>query len=112
MLNSHRKTIGVFINRSESEFQQITMQGLVSEAQQYGFNVAFMDSYGIRESENMYDYYESAIINFAPIEEFDAVIVALDTYDTPILRNRLIDALQKRATSNLKEADTASFFFV
>lgn len=55
MLNSHRKTIGVFINRSESEFQQITMQGLVSEAQQYGFNVAFMDSYGIRESENMYD---------------------------------------------------------
>lgn len=44
----------------------------------------------------MYDYYESAIINFAPIEEFDAVIVALDTYDTPILRNRLIDALQKK----------------
>lgn len=41
MLNSHRKTIGVFINRSESEFQQVTIQGLVSEAQQYGFNVAF-----------------------------------------------------------------------
>ena len=97
MLNNHRKTIGVFINRSESEFQQITIHGLVSEAQRYGFNVAFMDSYGVRESKNMYDYYESAIINFAPIEEFDAVIVALDTYDTPILRDRLIEALQQRA---------------
>lgn len=97
MFNNHRKTVGVFINRSENEFQQLMIRGLVSEAQVYGFNIAFMDSYGIRESNNMYDYYESTIVSFAPIEEFDAVIVALDTYDTPILRDKLIEALQKRA---------------
>lgn len=97
MFGNHRKTIGVFINRSEMEFQKVLIQGLVSEALEYEFNVAFMDSYGIRESKNMYDYYESAIVNFAPLEEFDAVIVALDTYDTPILRSKLIEALHKRA---------------
>lgn len=98
MFGNHRKTIGVFINRSEMEFQQELIQGLVSEALELGFNVAFMDSYGIRESKSMYDYYESAIVNFAPMEEFDALIVALDTFDTPILRSKLIEALQKRAS--------------
>ena len=97
MFGNHRKTIGVFINRSEMEFQKVLIQGIVSEALKYGFNIAFMDSYGIRESKNMYDYYESAIVHFAPIEEFDAIIVALDTYDTPILRDKLIEALQIRA---------------
>ncbi len=97
MFDNHRKTIGVFINRSEMEFQKAVIQGLVSEALKYGFNVAFMHSFGIRESKNMYDYYESAIVNFAPLEAFDAVIVALDTYDTPALRSKLIEGLQKRA---------------
>lgn len=97
MFGNRRKTIGVFINRSEMEFQQLLIQGLVSEALNCGFNVVFMDSYGIRESKNMYDYYESAIVNFAPMEEFDAMIVALDTFDSPIMRSKLIEGLQKRA---------------
>ena len=97
MFGNHGKTIGVFINRSEMEFQQELIQGIVSEALHFGFNVVFMDSYGVRETKNMYDYYESAIVNFAPMEEFDAIIVALDTFDTPILRKKLIKALQERA---------------
>lgn len=97
MFGNGKKTIGVFINRCELEFQQEVIRGLTAQAQELGFNLAFMNSYGVRESLNMYDFYESVIINFAPMEDFEAIIVALDTYDTPMLRNKLLDALGQRA---------------
>ena len=89
--------MGVFINRAELEFQQILSKSLIETAQVKNYNVAFMTSYGIRENKNMYDAYENAIVDFAPIQDFDAIIVALDTYDTPVFRKKLIHGLRTRA---------------
>lgn len=88
MFYNGKKTLGVFINRAELEFQQILSQSLIETAQVKNYNVAFMTSYGIRENKNMYDAYENAIVDFAPIQDFDAIIVALDTYDTPVFRKK------------------------
>lgn len=44
-----------------------------------------MTSYEIRRSENTYDIYGDSIVDFAPIEQFDATVVALDTYDMSCL---------------------------
>lgn len=97
MFYNGRKTLGVFINRVELNFQRTIIRFLIEEAQLRNFNIAFMTSYGIRGSNNSYDTYENAIVDFAPIERFDAIIVAMDTYDTPEFRKKLINNLKERA---------------
>ncbi len=97
MFDNGRKTIGVFLNRAELAFQQEFSKYLIAAAQERDYNVAFMTSYGVREKNTAYDVSESDIVDFAPIEKFAATVVALDTYDTPLFRNKLIAALKKRA---------------
>lgn len=79
MFYNKRKTIGVFLNRAELEFQQVLSRSLTETAKQCDYNIVFLTSFGIRETETMYDLYEKNVVDFAPIEEFDAIIVALDT---------------------------------
>ena len=97
MFYNKRKTIGVFLNRAELEFQQVLSRSLTETAKQCDYNIVFLTSFGIRETETMYDLYEKNVVDFAPIEEFDAIIVALDTYDTPGFRMKLIEGLKNRA---------------
>lgn len=97
MFYNGRKTIGVFLNRAELEFQQVLSKSLTKTAKECDYNIVFLTSFGIRETETMYDLYEKNVVDFAPIEEFDAIIVALDTYDTPSFREKLIEGLHSRA---------------
>ncbi len=97
MFYNGRKTIGVFLNRAELEFQQVLSKSLTKTAKECDYNIVFLTSFGIRETETMYDLYEKNVVDFAPIEEFDAIIVALDTYDTPSFREKLIEGLHCRA---------------
>lgn len=97
MFHNGRKTIGVFLNRAELAFQQEFSKYLIYAAQEKNYNVAFMTSYGVKGKKNEYDVNESDIIDFAPIERFDAIVVAFDTYDTPIFRTKLIAGLKQRA---------------
>lgn len=94
MFYNKRKTIGVFLNRAELEFQQVLSRSLTETAKQCDYNIVYLTSFGIRETETMYDLYEKNVVDFAPIEEFDAIIVALDTYDTPSFRMKLIEGLK------------------
>ncbi len=96
MFDNGRKTIGVFLNRAELAFQQEFSKYLIAAAQEKDYNVAFMTSYGVREKDDEYDVSESDIVDFAPIEKFAATVVAFDTYDTPLFRNKLITALKNR----------------
>ena len=98
MFHNGKKTIGVFLNRAEFDFQRNLCRALIESAERYDYNIAFMTSYEIRESENTYDVYGDIIVDFAPIEQFDAVVVALDTYDRATFRSRLVEALKSRAT--------------
>ena len=97
MFYNGRKTIGVFLNRAELEFQQVLSKSLTKTAKECDYNIVFLTSFGIRETETMYDLYEKNVVDFAPIEEFDAIIVALDTYDTPSFREKRIEGLHSRA---------------
>ena len=97
MFYNGRKTIGVFLNRAELEFQQVLSKSLMKTAKECDYNIVFLTSFGIRETETMYDLYEKNVVDFAPIEAFDAIIVALDTYDTTSFREKLIEGLHSRA---------------
>ena len=97
MFENGKKTIGVFVNRPELDFQREFMRSLIEASCAKDFNVAFMTSYGVRNYNNCYDAYESSIVDFAPIEDFDAIVVPMDTYDTKDFRRELIEGLRNRA---------------
>ena len=113
MFYNGRKTIGVFLNRAELEFQQVLSKSLTKTGKECDYNIVFLTSFGIRETETMYDLYEKNVVDFAPIEDFDAIIVALDTYDTPSFREKLIEGLHSRAhcpVISFREAAYEFFF--
>lgn len=58
MFYNKRKTIGVFLNRAELEFQQVLSRSLTETAKQCDYNIVFLTSFGIRETETMYDLYK------------------------------------------------------
>lgn len=46
MFHNSRKTIGVFLERSVSEFQNRLCQGIITGAKEIGYNVAVFSDYG------------------------------------------------------------------
>ena len=58
MFYNKRKTLGVFLNRAELEFQQVLSRSLTETAKQCDYNIVFLTSFGIRETETMYDLYK------------------------------------------------------
>lgn len=46
MFHNSRKTIGVFLERSASEFQNRLCQGIITGAKELGYNVAVFSNYG------------------------------------------------------------------
>ncbi|MBP5654296.1 MAG: GGDEF domain-containing protein [Clostridiales bacterium] len=97
MFNNKRKTIGVFLNRAEKEYQGNMSSALIKYAREADCNILFFTSYEIREVMNYYDIYGSIIIDLAPLEDLDGVIIALDTYDKGEFRDKLISSIKKRA---------------
>lgn len=93
-----RKTIGVFVNRAEKEFQGNMCSALIRYAYAAGYNIVFFISYEIRKTESKYDVYGERILDVAPIEQMDGIIVALDTYDKGDFRIKLCDRIRARAT--------------
>ncbi len=93
-----RKTIGVFVNRAEKEYQGDMCSSLIRYAYTAGYNILFFTSYEIREEENKYEIYGEKIIDIAPVEDLDGIIVALDTYDKGRFREKIYEMIRTRAT--------------
>ena len=49
MFHNSRKTIGVFLERSASEFQNRLCQGIITGAKEIGYNVAVFSDYVIMD---------------------------------------------------------------
>ena len=47
MFYNKRKTIGVFLNRAELEFQQVLSRSLTETAKQCDYNIVFLTSFGV-----------------------------------------------------------------
>ena len=97
MFNGKRKTIGVFLNRAEKEYQSNMSSALIKYAAEADYNILFFTSYEIREVMNHYDVYGNIIVDFAPIEDMDGVVIALDTYDKSDFRDKLLTTIKDRA---------------
>ena len=97
MITDKRKTLGVFMNKADQNFQ-ITVQKVTRQyAREMGYDVFYFFTVGYRESANFYDEQEKSMFAFVPMEKLDGALVVPDTYDMHGFRESLFDMLDKRA---------------
>lgn len=97
MITDKRKTLGVFMNNADADFQD-TVQMITRQcAREMGYDVFYFLTVGYRESANFYDEQEKSMFSFAPMEKLDGALVVPDTYDMHGFRESLFDMLEQRA---------------
>ena len=92
-----RKTIGVFICKAYSFFDNAVYRALEEAAKRYDYDVVVFTTVGYFSSQNEYDSQERGMFAFAPIEQLDGIIVAPDTYEVEGFREQLEEELKARA---------------
>ena len=98
MISGRRKTIGVFICKAYSVFDNAVYHALEKEAQRLNYDLIIFTTVGFFSSQNEYDSQERGMFAFAPIEQLDGIIVAPDTYEIEGFRDQLYEELKRRAT--------------
>ncbi len=96
-MTDKRKTLGVFMNKADQNFQTKVHSVTRECAKRLGYDVYFFYTVGYRESVNFYDEQEKSMFSFAPMEKLDGALVVPDTYDMHSFRESLFDMLEKRA---------------
>ena len=98
MISGRRKTIGVFLCKAYSLFDNAVYHALEEEAKKHDFDVIVFTTVGYFSSQNEYDSQERGMFAFAPIEQLDGIIVAPDTYEIEGFRELLREELTRRAS--------------
>ena len=97
MISGKRKTIGVFLCKAYSLFDNAVYSALEKEAKRLDYDIVVFTTVGYFASQNDYDAQERGMFAFAPIEELDGIIVAPDTYEIAGFREELRAEIMKRA---------------
>lgn len=97
MLTDGRKTIGVFMNKADTNFQTTVQRITRQRAQELGYDVFYFITVSYRESMNVYDEQEKIMFDFVPVEKLDGALVTPDAYDMPGFRESLFRMLDERA---------------
>lgn len=97
MISGKRKTIGVFLCKAYSMFDNAVYRALEDEAKKRDLDVIIFTTVGYFASQNDYDAQERGMFSFAPIEQLDGIIAAPDTYEIEGFRDQLHEELTRRA---------------
>ena len=96
MFSNQRKTIGVFMERSTSEFQNKLCQGLIYEAERLGYNVAIFAAYGNYGQNERYFAGDQTLWEVPVYEDFAGIILALDTIVQQSGRDKVLSFVKSR----------------
>ena len=97
MISGKRKTIGVFLCKAYSLFDNAVYAALEQQAKRLDYDIIAFTTVGYFASQNDYDAQELGMFAFAPIEELDGIIVAPDTYEIEGFRDKLREEIMSRA---------------
>ena len=96
MFTNQRKTIGVFLNRATSQFQNLLCQGIIAEAEKRGYNVAVFSAFGNYGQNERYYEGEKQLYELPPYEDLDGAILALDTMEEYETRELVLKNVRNR----------------
>lgn len=95
MLGNNRKTIGVFMSLPSVFFQAHMSNELSKFGNELGYNVVVFCNFGAYDTSNIgYAIGEKSIIYVPDYSQLDAVILLLDTFDVPGMREELFKILK------------------
>lgn len=97
MISNGRKTIGVFISEVYEEFRSKVSEGIIRQAEYYGYNVILFTSFGGYNKVDSYDEGELNIINLPSFEKLDGIIVVPETFSINKYKEKLLDKIEKEA---------------
>ena len=97
MISGRRKTIGVFLCKAYSFFDNAVYHALEQGARKHDLDVIVFTTVGYFSSRNDYDAQERGMFGFAPIEKLDGILVAPDTYEIEGFRDQMLVELTARA---------------
>ena len=97
MITGKRRTIGVFMCKAYSMFDNAVFLKLEEEAKRFDYDIIIFTTVGYFASQNDYDSQELGMFAFAPIEELDGIIIAPDTYEIEGFREELFEEIRNRA---------------
>jgi len=76
-----RRSLGVFINKSDTYFENSLYETAQNMARVMGYDIYFFCTVGHRDSINSYDRHEKSMFSFAPVDQLDGILVAPDNYE-------------------------------
>src|SRR5690606_30109054 len=94
MLRNGRKTIGVFVTRTEEEYQNILCKAIYKRASELGYNVAIFSNF-VGYGEFNYEIGESNIANILKYEDLDGIIVLPDTMLVKDYKEKVVQNIEK-----------------
>ena len=97
MITGKRRTIGVFMCKAYSMFDNAVFLKLEEEAKRFDYDIIVFTTVGYFASQNDYDSQELGMFAFAPIEELDGIIIVPDTYEIEGFREELFEEIRNRA---------------
>ncbi len=98
MIFGKRKTIGVFVNKTDEYFDNTINRQIQILAKEMNYDVFVFATVGYHQSNNDYDTQEKGMFDFVPVEQLDGIIVVPDSYEMQGFRESLLTMLHDRAT--------------
>lgn len=96
MFHNKRKTIGVFMEGPSSEFQTKICQGIFSQAEKQGYNVAVFAVFGNYGQNERYFMGDQSLWELPPYEDLDGVVLVLDTMSEQSSREDVLNHVRNR----------------
>lgn len=97
MIFSRRKTIGVFISKMFSLFDNAVFRALEREGKRLDYDIVVFATVGYFLTKSDYDEQEKNIFRFAAVDKLDGIIIVPDSYEKGEFRELLYDMLRRNA---------------
>lgn len=98
MFFNDRKTIGIIAENTSNELQNKICDGAIRIARDLGYNVAVFSSYGTCGQNSLFCKGDAQFYQLPVYEELSGLILVLDTMDSEINKQILVDTVKKRCT--------------
>lgn len=94
---SKQKTIGFFISRPGAEYQATLVREFVKKAAEHGYYTLVFTAFGGYAGNDYFLRGERYMVQIPEYETLSGIVLAIDTFEEPLLEKQLLEAIRSRA---------------
>lgn len=106
-----RKRVAILVGQGDEYYQAEFICGFEKQAFSFDWDVCVFSMYQKYQSSTAREQGEASIFSLVPYEDFDGIILMLDTIQTPGLADAVEEAAHKRAKCPVISVDKKSKYF-